>query len=349
MINGVTVTNTLSFTMKTAVKSGLTISPTTASPVLKTQITISLDTDFPFTLNRDDFTVNATSQTNSTYVRYMNVIAVDDTAKTLTALFGGAYSGLFDISIRHSTFGLLKTDGVTLTVGSWVTNVTPKVSSIYGGALLTITGTNFGNEKTDNPVQISYNGGVGSTNCYVQTSTPTQITCRVDDTVQFDNTKTGEVVVFLKTSEEATCEGTTCEFSYTDTLPTISSVTPTYDTTNNKWTLVVSGTGFTGDASSTTLIVGGITQTTSDFSSTSVTFTLDNLSSESFSDAKIYFDSGVPTSNVDLSTTVITPKLVSVSPNEGSIGGSTITASIQGVGVNTKSVDLVDSTGTSIC
>jgi hypothetical protein len=53
-------------------------------------------------------------------------------------------------------------------VESKTSNIVPLVGSIYGGTLLTITGSNFGTEKTDNPVQISYNGGLGSTNCFVQ-------------------------------------------------------------------------------------------------------------------------------------------------------------------------------------
>ena len=45
--------------------------------------------------------------------------------------------------------------------------------SIYGGTLLTIEGVNFGKVITDNPVQISRNGGLGSIDCYVQTITTT--------------------------------------------------------------------------------------------------------------------------------------------------------------------------------
>jgi hypothetical protein len=62
---------------------------------------------------------------------------------------------------------------MTLNVGSTVTAVSPMTGSIYGGTVLTITGTNFGSQKTDNPVQISYNGGVGSTNCFVLTTAAT--------------------------------------------------------------------------------------------------------------------------------------------------------------------------------
>jgi len=85
-------------------------------------------------------------------VRYLNVIEADDSAKTLTALFGGAESGSFQMSIRHKDYGLVKTEGLILDVSSSVTSFTPTTGSIYGGTLLTITGTNFGNEITDNPV-----------------------------------------------------------------------------------------------------------------------------------------------------------------------------------------------------
>jgi hypothetical protein len=40
---------------------------------------------------------------------------------------------------------------------------------------LTITGTNFGSEFTDNPVQISTLGGVGSVDCYLQSISETEI------------------------------------------------------------------------------------------------------------------------------------------------------------------------------
>ena len=156
-----------------ATKSGLGLNPNTASPVLKTQILINIQADFPYTLHREDFTVNATRQTNSSYVKRMNVVGVDDANKQLTVMFGGAHSDLYDVSIRHKQFGLVKTVNLVLDVGSTVTSVSPMSGSIYGGTLLTITGTNFGTQKTDNPVQISYNGGVGATPCYVQTTSAT--------------------------------------------------------------------------------------------------------------------------------------------------------------------------------
>ena len=128
------------------------LTPSTASPVLKTKVNITLDATFPYTLSRSDFSVNATNISNPSYYRLMNVIAVDDANKILTVMFGGAWTGDYHIKIRHRQFGLLDTRGLTLIVGSNVTSISPSSGSILGGTLVTITGTNFGNVTTDNPV-----------------------------------------------------------------------------------------------------------------------------------------------------------------------------------------------------
>jgi hypothetical protein len=74
-------------------KSGVALVPNTASPVLKTKINITLEASFPYTLNKADFTVNATNITNPTYFRQMNVIDVHEGTKSLMVMFGGAWSG----------------------------------------------------------------------------------------------------------------------------------------------------------------------------------------------------------------------------------------------------------------
>jgi hypothetical protein len=78
--------------MKNNVKKSSMLDPKSVSPILKSTVTITLDADFPFTLDKDHFTVNATDTTNSTYVRYMNVVSVDDANKKLITKFGGAKS-----------------------------------------------------------------------------------------------------------------------------------------------------------------------------------------------------------------------------------------------------------------
>lgn len=185
-INSLVVQQDLSLEMKTEVKSGLTLAPNSVSPVLKNKIKIQIDTNFPYTLSKDEFSVNATQLSNNTVhiahslTKQLNVVEVDDAAKTITVLFGGAYSGKYQIKIRHLVFGLLNTDGIILDVGAYVTSVSPLQGSIYGGTLLTIKGSNFGNVYTDNPVQISFLGAIGSRHCFVEKTGPTEIQCRID-------------------------------------------------------------------------------------------------------------------------------------------------------------------------
>jgi hypothetical protein len=77
-------------------------------------------------------------------------------------MFGGALSGTYKMNIRHKQFGLMATDSIELDVSSTVTSVSTMIGSINGGTLLTIQGTNFGNEITDNPVELSYLDGIGN-------------------------------------------------------------------------------------------------------------------------------------------------------------------------------------------
>lgn len=154
IINSKTVTHSLSTSSRNDVQKGRDLNPSSVSPVLKTPIEIQIDTNFPYTLNKEDFSVNASSISNPEYIRYLNVIAVDDDAKTITVMFGGAESkyGPFKIWIRHSVTGLVESSGLELDVNTYVDSYSPTTGSIYGGTLLTITGRNFGTEITDNPV-----------------------------------------------------------------------------------------------------------------------------------------------------------------------------------------------------
>ena len=89
--------------------------------------------------------MNATSTTNSTYVRYMNVVGVDDATKKLITMFGGAKSAKFQITVRHKDYGLIETKDQNLDVSSSVTSY-----------------SNYGTVKTDKFIQISFNDGLGS-------------------------------------------------------------------------------------------------------------------------------------------------------------------------------------------
>lgn len=65
--------------------------------------------------------------------------------------------------------------------------------------------------------------------------------------------------VFLKTSEEAVCDpSTNCKYTWTNTLPSLSSYNISFDETSYTWELKAIGTGFTGDTSTVELYIGNV-------------------------------------------------------------------------------------------
>jgi hypothetical protein len=65
--------------MKDSINKSDVLNPNSASPVLKTPLVITLDPFFPYDLNKDELSVNATSVNNPLYIRYLHVMSVVDT------------------------------------------------------------------------------------------------------------------------------------------------------------------------------------------------------------------------------------------------------------------------------
>lgn len=71
------------------------------------------------------------------------------------------------------------------------------------------------------------------------------------------------MLVFLKTSEEATCiPSDTCAWTYTSAIPTVRNISTNWNTTSKKWQVIVNGTDWSGSADTTMLYVNGHAQTT---------------------------------------------------------------------------------------
>ena len=189
---------------------------------------------------------------------------------------------------------------------------------MYGGTLITISGSNFGTEATDNPVQLS--GGI---NCYVESTSESEIQCRVDsDFTNAEAGSTGSIVVFLKLSEEAECSVCENTLTFTGNVPVIESVSVDFDTTELEWVVTVDGTDFTGDTSSTTYSVNGADQETMSVSSTQAKFKLTDISSRTITGAKLLFDIGKPKDHSLIEESFsITPKTQTVTPHVGSAHG----------------------------
>lgn len=210
--------------------------------------------------------------------------------------------------------------------------------------MITIQGTNFGSEFTDNPVQISTLGGVGSIDCFLQSIQETEIKCRLDRANKTDGT-TGKVITFLKTSEEALCvPNDTCAWTYISRIPEVTNIATQWDSRNNYWTVVVTGTGFTGTTDTTELNVKGRVQTTISVSATQAVFRVVDIQGWTLSNINVYFDVGFPKGHDTViagKTFTLEPKLTSISPNTGSLGGSLLIAQVAGLG------PLADSSATS--
>jgi hypothetical protein len=125
----------------------------------------------------------------------------------------------------------------------------------------------------------------------------------------------GDVVVFLKTSEESPCTSPNCKWTYTSNIPTISTMQANFDSTSNVYKLMVTGTAFTGDTSSTELYIGGRLQKCDEVTATSATFTVTDITEETMKSSKLYFDIGIPENHAGIATHNLTlePKLMSLS------------------------------------
>lgn len=76
------------------------------------------------------------------------------------------------------------------------------------------------------------------------------------------------MVVFLKTSEEATCDSDVCQWFYTSQIPILESITTAFDTSTLEWTVTVTGTDFETNTAGVELHISDVAQTTTSLSST---------------------------------------------------------------------------------
>lgn len=91
------------------------------------------------------------------YIRDLYVMRVDNNAKTLTVKFNGAPPAQYYFALTSnsaSNYGRLDTSAVSFQTSSVITAVSPKSGSVFGGTLLTITGTNFSTIISDQAVKV---------------------------------------------------------------------------------------------------------------------------------------------------------------------------------------------------
>eukprot|EP00117_Sycon_ciliatum_P049916 scpid3685/ scgid35315/ len=258
--------------------------------------------------------------------KILNVESVDDSASTLVAAFGGAWSGTYDVKVISSSLGTFDTS-IQLDVSGTVSDFQPRTGSIYGGNKITVTGINFSANELDNPVNIAWD------HCDVLSAEVDEIVARaplrsdpVEDTDNF-------FIVGLKTSEEATC--VSCNYEYLDSAtPSLSSVTQNYDVDTGIFTLTFAGSGFGSEAE---VFIDGVEQQIDTVSDTSVVATVTFLKSSTPSSVDFIAETGRTQTPADLLANnaeafTFAPDLHSIVSSTGSTGGGVITLFAPGVG-----------------
>ena len=160
--------------------------------------------------------------------------------------------------------------------------------SVHGGTLITINGYNFSNAAfTDNPVQVGY------TDCLVQSTSNTQITCLTQPR-RSGVAGSDDLIVFLRTFEEAVFQ-VNSTFEWLDTgLPNITTYETYFDDSLFDWVLVLRGTGFGTDASAVDVYVDDILQSTLTCNDTTVTIQITQTLSDKTSNVDVFFPVGTP-------------------------------------------------------
>ena len=150
---------------------------------------------------------------------------------------------------------------------------------------------------------------------------------------------TSNLIVFLRTSEEARNDGSDA-FEFAAPAATVTDVTNAFDSGTNSQVFTVTGTGFpNGDSSAVSLHLDGIEQETLSVTDTEATFRVTDILSSSPS-LRVYFPDGLPTGYDSFNSATIAPTLVSISPSSGSAGGSLITVTGTGFGVDSQEINL---------
>jgi len=121
--------------------------------------------------------------------------------------------------------------------------------------------------------------GITAVDCFVLTTSRFTITCRVDDSEfalkKIEDAKAESIsallIVFLKTSEEATClVGGGCGFTFTDSLPEVTAIESAV--VSSVIEVTVTGTSFGTSTSTTVMKAGDKDLTTVSVSATSAVF-----------------------------------------------------------------------------
>ena len=246
-----------------------------------------------------------------------------------------------------------------------ISDIQPRESSILGGAELTLTGGVFSMDIEENIVKVGTQWWDGVDHyCYItEVVSPTEVKCRLP----FDANREAiayETIYFSSTFEEGNCEDVVVDGNCLHTfipiteMPTITGVEAVFNADTEKYELHFSGENIAGhytpgQTSDVELFVGGEEQTVLSVSDTEIVVQIDSLAggSEGREAINLYFPKGIPGGYENYMAGVeFIPQLAGLSANEGSIAGSSIEASVPGLGVaDSERFTLATLAGEDLC
>ncbi len=174
--NGVKNLDSSLFSFSNTVPEITGLSPSTASPVLKNDLTI---TGTNFGTDSSVLTVNLLSKTVAGRSYLCNIQSITNTQ--IVCRLGGGHTGDYKVEITKTNFGVNSANPANASDFSFVITlsaVTPASGSLEGGSILTLTGTNFSKTLISNQILIGPNQDF----CSVTevNSAETQMKCRTN-------------------------------------------------------------------------------------------------------------------------------------------------------------------------
>ena len=127
-------------------------------------------------------------------------------------------------------------------------------------------------------------------------------------------------------------------------LPEVTGFEVEFDTNTNDYKITVTGIGFTDTSDQIDFMLAGEKQSVLSASSTEVVVNVDSVKAGLVSNSMdLYFSVGIPNGYTELLTgAIFSPKFLQLNINSISEAGSTIQATIKGVGVSDE-ITLIDS------
>jgi len=81
------------------------VSPVSVSPVLSSELIVTLQSTYPYALAVADFNAKLVLKSNPAVTRPLYVMSVDNTAKTVKIKFPGAESGTYYVQLQSTQIG----------------------------------------------------------------------------------------------------------------------------------------------------------------------------------------------------------------------------------------------------